>query len=258
MKAKLKKKSFIKLLNDPNIATLKSIKKIREYIFHSPQRKNLINQWLNSNCQDFTVYSHPDYQWDLVDCFLSVSELSIEHVLWYLIHHDYYQHHWQSYSYFDDWNGNGLTTMDLLAKGCLDVSFYNIVNHQTQALLEMAQSEGFITPKHIDDRQKLLQQQFDVVFSLQCVEHYDHPLTYIDELIQITKLNGLLCISVDGFNSSPEKSIGHFWEYYDKDEQKHSAVAMRELVKQYIVDNGFEWIRKACWNSNPLVFKKIK
>ncbi len=254
MKSDLKKRLIIKLLNDSSIENL-SLKQLNEYIFNSPQKASVTQQWSQSNCTDFTAYSNPDYQWDLVDCFLAVSESSTQHVLRYLQKNGY---NWQSLSYFDDWNGNGLTTIDLLAAGCQDISFFNDVSFQAQSLIDMAKDENFVSPKHVTTRQQLLENQYDVVLSLQCVEHFERPLDYVDELMKIVKVGGLLCLSVDGFSWTPNQSIGHFWTYFDKDNKPHTGRQIRPIVKKYLKDNGFELIPKACWNANPHVFKRIK
>ncbi len=254
MKADLKKRLIVDLLNDQSIQNL-SLKQLNQYIFNSPQKAAVTQQWAQSNCTDFTAYSNPDYQWDLVDCFLAVSESSTQHVLHYLQKNGYA---WESLSYFDDWNGNGLTSMDLLAAGCQDVSFFNDVAFQAQSLIQMAQNEKFVTPKHVQTRSELLENQYDVVLSLQCVEHFERPLDYIDELMKIVKSDGLLCLSVDGFGWTPNESIGHFWTYYDKNNLPYTGKEMRKIVKKYLKENGFEMIKGACWNANPNVFKRTR
>lgn len=251
MKKDLKLRTISRLLNDPSINTM-TLKAVKEYVFNSPQKAAVTQQWAQSNCTDFTAYSNPDYQWDLVDCYLSVSEGSIAHVLRYL---QLNGHDWQNLSYFDDWNGNGLTTLDLIASGCQDVSFYNNVTFQAQSLLSTCQSEGFITPKQDITRQN----QYDVVLSLQCVEHMTAPLDYVRELMQMTKVGGLLCMSVDGFSWTPDESIGHFWEYQTDDKTQFvKGPQMRKMVKEYLKNNGFDIIKGACWNANPNVFKRVK
>jgi len=250
MKKDLKLRTISRLLNDPSINTM-TLAGLKHYVYNSPQKAALTLQWAQSNCTDFSVYSHPDYQWDLADCYLQVSENSIGHVLRYLQKNGY---NWQELSYFDDWNGNGLTTLDLIAAGCQDVSFYNNVPFQAQSLLSTCQTEGFTTPKQDTTRQN----QYDVVLSLQCVEHMIAPLDYVREIMQMTKVGGLLCMSVDGFSWTPNMSIGHFWKYETGVKfQTVNGKTMRKIVKDYLKNNGFDIIKGACWNANPNVFKRI-
>lgn len=251
MNIKTLKNIVYEILKDEKILELNKIKDIAKYTEESPIRHTLLEQWNLSNCTDFNVYLNEDYQWDLVNCYTSISSDTIKRALRYLVLNE---KNWNNLSYFDDYNGNGLTTLLLQSKGIKDLSYYNNVDFQIKSLNNICDKFGFDKPYHDKDRLK----KYDVYFSLECIEHFKKPYEYIDEVIKYINDEGYLIITFNGFNWTPDLSIGHFDTYINDDGKSYSGKQIKKFLYKRLESHGFKLIKSACWNSNPQIFKKNK
>lgn len=236
------------LLNDDFVLN-KSQADIEKYTEFSHQKVNLLKRWVDSNYTDYGVYDDPDYQWDLVNCYLAISKQSVGKIVKYLSKN---VSNYQELSLFDDYNGNGLTTLLFQDFGFKDVSYYNSVDFQVDTLNSICDKYGFNKPKLDKERKNT----YDIYVGLECIEHFKKPSDYLNDIMPMVKSGGYLFITFNGFSWTPEKSIGHFWEYETETGEFVSGNKIRKLLYKQLKNNGFTKVDKACWNANPQLFIK--
>jgi len=247
----LTKQIIYYLLNDENVLD-KTLSGIEKYTLESSQKKNLLDRWNKSNFSDYSVYNDKDYQWDLVNCYLAVSRESILRSVKYLKDN---VNNYSELSVFDDYNGNGLTTLLLSSLGFNDISYYNSVDFQIEALNNICEKYSLNKPKLDINRSN----QYDVFIGLECIEHFKKPSDYLDSIMHMVKDGGYLFLTFNGFQWTPEFSIGHFYEYETVEGDLVNGTKIRKLLMKQLNDNGFKLVKKACWNANPQLFiKSIK
>lgn len=239
------------LLNDEKVLKM-SLDNIEKYTEDSEQRLYLLKKWNDSNFKDYSIYHDEKYQWECVNCFLAISKSSVNKIARFFKNSNI--ENWENLSFFDDYNGNGLTTIYLQEKyGIKNISFYNNVDFQVDSINNICEKYNFKKPKRDFTRKN----KYDVYIGLESVEHFKNPFDYLDEVMQMINKNGYLIMTFNGLSWTPDICPGHFWEYENKNGDLVSGKVVRKQLYKHLKENGFELIKRACWNQNPQIFKKI-
>jgi hypothetical protein len=233
------------------------------YFKTSSARQQALQQWsqsFRSGNPNWSIYDTEGYVDDCILCYLYPSQMSVYGTLKYL--REIYPDTWKDLAILDDYNGIGLTTLHLL-DNCNNVSFFNDVPKQIEGFQTLCEYFGHNMPKNDISRNKkdIPQIQYDVVFSLQVVEHYQNPIEdYLKSLVNTVKEGGLLVYMYD-FQNNGDKRIGHFdnHHYFHNGESK-TRIQINRLCKEFLNDNGFEFIEKFrnIFNHNPQIWRKIR
>lgn len=233
-----------------------------DYFKTSPQRLQALQQWaqtFRTDTPDWSVYDTEGYVDDCILCYLYPSEMSIYGTLKYL--KEIYPDTWRDLTMLDDYNGIGLTTLYLL-ENCNNVSFFNDVPKQIEGFQTLCEFFGHNIPKNDLSRiqnKNLEQVQYDVVFSLQVVEHYQNPVEdYLQNLINTVKVGGYL-VYMHGFTNGGDDRIGHFDNgLYFYEGQPKTRIQINRICKAFLDANGFEYVDKNFYNHNPQLWKKVR
>lgn len=209
--------------------------------------KILTDKWiesLNQNKPAWELYHSKEYVKDTILCYITLSKACITNTFKFFEVNNIPV---QNLSWFDDYNGLGFTTADILARGIKDVSFYNDVKEQQLVLEKLAKEFGYDMPKNDLERSG----KYDVVCSFEVIEHYKNPDEYIDKICSMVNEDGFLAVSW-----TTVMFLGHFYEYNINGKNVSGQNFGREISKR-IQNNGFVKIGKAI-NQKPYIFKKVK
>lgn len=203
---------------------------------------SLLEQWVNSNRTDFSIYPDERYNQAGLYCYHIMTKRSLHECMKYIMNNLLNAN---ELTFFDDYNGIGISTIYLMLQG-LNVSFMNDNDNQIDIFKRLCDLHGVKLPFNDRDRKK----KYDVVLSFEVAEHYQKPVSYINSLIDMVKPGGYLIISSS--MNYPE-APGHFLEYeiddINYDNKKASRFFNRKIKEKMTqVHRG--------WNGTPLFFKK--
>jgi len=260
----LKKSDFKKaaalLLNQPELET-----KSKAYIINEvclPKSAELIRIWNDGKQADYSFYDAPEYVYDLLVCYELVSKRSILGFMNYL--KDKKVSKYRELSIFEDYNGVGLSTVDLLLNGFTNVSFYNSDAKQLKYFKEMCKLHGVDSATRIVKRPS--GESYDVVISLETAEHFVEPIVYLEGLKQMMR-KGTYFVYGHCFRAKPASGAahsakdkilpddefpGHFSKYSYNGEQVSDA-KMAKIVRAWLKEN-FNLVFKG-FNGKPEIFK---
>ncbi len=195
-------------------------------------RERLLKQWQASldadggpTNPDFSVYHDPEYNYEGIHCFeksktCTGNMVKYFHQLkagnvykgWHIGLADprgvmYTGKSPSEMTVLDVYNGNGLTTAHLLANG-FNVESFNDCDPQIEYMQAACMD---LVGKKVKNHKTLPTAQFDIVVSLEVLEHYTDPLIHARDLVKLTAPGGYL-VESSGFNGSSE-NIGHFDTY---------------------------------------------
>ncbi len=253
--------SFIK--NDQKFQSLNGTQ-LLDYFKNSPDRLAALQQWavsFQNDPPDWAVYNTAGYVDEGILCYLYPSAQSVGGTLTWL--QKQYPDTWRDLKYFDDYNGVGLTTLLLLAN-CNNVAFFNDVPAQVQALYDLCNNFNYQIPYNDTtripvDENSPPQNKYDVVFSLQVVEHYKNPVEdYLTHLTKMVNDQGYL-VYMHGFANGGNDRTGHFDDgvyQYQGLPVKRRTVSKR--CKEFLNSQGFELIPEKFYNSNPTIYQKVR
>ena len=196
-------------------------------------RARLHKQWVDSlddaggpaSNPDYSVYHDPEYNFEGIHCF-EKSKMCTGNAIKYF-------HRLKAGNVFQGWhigladprgvmytgrspaemtaldvyNGNGLTTAHLVANG-FNVESFNDCVPQVDYMQAACQDLAGATVKN---HTTFPTGQYDIVVSLEVLEHYSDPLIHVHDLVKLTAPGGYL-VESSGFNGSSE-NIGHFDTY---------------------------------------------
>lgn len=217
----------------------------------TPGRAEMLAQWQASlgGDPDFSVYKHPKYNYEAIHCFekskcctagmimyfhglkpgnidsdgrmvdtreVKNSPAVIQHVIG---GYPYSGPAPSTMSVLDIYNGNGLTTVHLARNGFNVESFND--NPDQVAYMQVAAEYYGLPP--IKNHVTIPTRQYDVVVTLEVLEHYTDPLVHVADLLRLIAPGGYL-VESSGFNGS-EENIGHFDDYVI---EGHGKVPYRE------------------------------
>lgn len=187
--------------NDKIFLSLQNEEDCIKYI--RPDDASIGKKWNNSNYTDFSIYQDMEYFSQLFICYVYVSRGAIFNMLKFFKSKI---SNYKNLTYFDDYNGVGLTTLHLLQES-LNVEIFNDNSSQLNIFYEYCDQMKLKRPINIINKEN---KQYDVVLSFEVVEHYRTPINdYINPLIQMIKPNGYLVYTSGFHNVRP----GHFPDY---------------------------------------------
>lgn len=212
----------------------------------APVRARLLAQWQDSDRTDFSVYHDREYVLEAVHCY-EKTKLCTAGVHQYFagctdaryVIEPYTGGPASALSCIDVWNGIGLTTIDL-AQVFGTVEAVNSCDVQVEFMDLMCETYGM---SKIRAHEEIPFKMYDVVVSLECLEHYQEPLLHLEQLLEITRGGGYF-VESSGFNSGLN-DIGHYTSYTVNGKTgvspKSAKRACTEILKQRatLVYNGF-------------------
>jgi len=217
----------------------KNYKEIMDFCQLKSSKLNDI--WFNSNKTDYSVYEHNDYIYDMFICYGFYSSAAIRYMIKYFKENI---SNWKDLTYFDDYNGIGLTTLHLLNEE-LKSYYFNDNKIQLNTFKKLCESYKFDIPI-LDKNKKNI---YDVYISLEIIEHYKEPLKYLKEATNRIKDNGYL-IYTTTFNPL---FLGHHHEYII-DGKIYLPKKTNRIVNSYLREN-FELLFRG-FNGLPKIYKK--
>lgn len=194
----LKDKSYLNLTKD------ECKEKIKEKIIP------LFDRWYNSKCTDFSVYKDKDYIYELINCYYKLSRRCILDSINWLKRNEFNA---QDLKILDDYNGIGLTTIDLIKKGFNNVNYFNDNKRQIKVFKRLCKKEKIKMPYNDKNHKN----KYDIIIALELVEHYEKPFEYINKVIDLLNPGGYFIYSP----SFKYNAIGHFRFYYNKKNIRH-------------------------------------
>jgi 2-polyprenyl-3-methyl-5-hydroxy-6-metoxy-1,4-benzoquinol methylase len=204
------------------------------------RKARLLQEWQAN--EDFSVYDDEDYLWDALQCYEKVTTPAIQGIV-------KYDGLGNGRTLIDVWNGCSLSSIQAAQAG-FNVFVMNTSARQLELGRFLQQRMlGYELPVvELDTTMK-----FDVVCSFEALEHYKEPLPHLDELIRLTKDDGMLAIGT-GFND--ENNVGH----YKKHLVNGALVSNRQvprLLDKHLKGQGFEKVF-SYFNGRPRIWKKLK
>jgi 2-polyprenyl-3-methyl-5-hydroxy-6-metoxy-1,4-benzoquinol methylase len=224
----------------------------------TPGRAEMLAQWQASlgGEPNFGVYNHPKYNYEAIHCFEKSKNCTAGMIQYFhslkpgnidpvtgrmvdvreekgakvpdVIAHvpggfPYKKEPWYvapaELSVLDIYNGNGLTTVHLARNG-FNVESFNDCPEQVRYMQVAAEHYG-LPP--IKNHVTIPTRQYDVVVTLEVLEHYTDPLIHVADLLRLIAPGGYL-VESSGFNGA-EENIGHFEDYVI---EGHGKVPYRE------------------------------
>lgn len=178
MKSQLKSIKFSEcaaiLLEQPEVEKWSKVKIMDDLC--APAAAVLIKQWNESNHEDYSIYTGSDYLKDLLVCYNVVSKRSIQGFIKYA---KKFIPNYKDLAIYEDFNGCGLATADLVLNGFTNVVFHNPDKYQIQYTEKIFNLYGLQMPSNDLERKN----GYDVVISLETSEHYKEPMPYVKNLL---------------------------------------------------------------------------
>jgi hypothetical protein len=209
--------------------------------------RELGDRWINSGFTDFSMYQDPKYFTNLYLCWHYVSKGSLAGLKKFM---EQNEPSWKnSLTFFDDYNGLGITTLSLLEAGVNpnNVFYFNDNPDQVNLFKSFCAKAG-VQPPQLGARDK----HYDVYMSLEIIEHYEKPLDY---------LAGVLATQPKYFvltsNFSPKGNRiypGHFAQYTNS---KGEKVAPRKISREKtaMLKQDYEMVFHG-YNGKPVIWKR--
>lgn len=237
-------------------ASFKSYKELK--IKMKEVRARLHAQWLNSldstggpdGRPAYSVYFDPLYYYEAIHCFEKTKACTREMI-------KYFSNEIEKAPYngaapnelkvLDLYNGNGLTTVHLNLNG-FNAESFNDCPVQVQYMQEASK---ILLNKPVLNHVLAPKEQYDVVLSLEVMEHYSDPLEHVQQLVELVKPGGYL-VESSGFNGSSE-NIGHFDSYWAFGEKMLFMKARMICTK--VMRNYFEVVHCG-FNAAPRIWKR--
>lgn len=194
-----------------------------------------------ANCSK--LYNNSLYLGEMFSCWKHIThKVTVGSALKYLRENvkDY-----EKLSYFDDYNGVGLSTYYFKSKGLDNIEFFNDVEQQLEIFKWICQNQNIKMPVNNLKREG----QFDAVFSFEIAEHYKKPLEYIRGLDKMIKPNGLLFYA-SGFS---KVYAGHF-DTYDIN-GKELAIRQAGIEVGKFIKRRYDLVH-TCFNCKPFIYRK--
>ena len=203
----------------------------------------LDKEWIESGHSDFSIYQRKDYLYSVINCYYIDSRHSITKSLKFFKENNI---DISNFDIFDDYNGLGFTTLDLIEAGFGTVSYFNDVKHQTDAFEKILDFYDLEHP-YLDKNKT---GKYDVVYSLEIAEHNQEPDEYMDEIMKMVKPGGWLIL---GQTFNP-RWLGHFETYTVNGKTYKARKAGAENWRR-VIANGFDLVDIG-FNTKPFFFKK--
>ena len=202
----------------------------------------LDREWIESGFSDFSLYHRPDYLYSVINCYFIDSRNSIRKALKFFKENNI---DISELEVFDDYNGLGFTTLDLIESDFKNVSYFNDVDIQLEAFNKVLDFYNLEKPYLDKDKSG----KYDIVFSMEIAEHNQEPDEYMDEIMKMVKPGGWLILA-QTFNP---KWLGHFETYKVNGKIYKARKAGAENWRR-VIANGFDLVDIGF--NGPFFFRK--
>ena len=223
------------------------MKKYECYNAISEISTDIDNLWISSKFNALEFYNDEKYLYSTANCYLTSTQHSIKNGLKYFEENNI---DYKNMSWFDDYNGLGFTTLELIDNGVKNISFYNDCMNQVTAFNNLLNHYNFDLPKWCIDRNG----KYDIVCSFEIVEHEKEPIKYLDSIMDMVNDGGYLLFSHTFVGE--RIYFGHYPNYIIDGHNVTQHQAVRRVMK-YLRDNGFVQLKR-CFNQKPYIFKKVE
>jgi hypothetical protein len=211
-----------------------------------PCSDRLLKRWQDSEYKDFGIYEDADYYKELFICYQVVSKYSSAAIVgWLKKNHE----GWEDLSFFDDYNGYGLTTLNMMERGVKKIKFFNDVEWQVNNFRSLLYMSGI---QHVPTNDLGRKGKYDVVCSFEVAEHYEEPSVYLEKILSMVNPGGYYVQSTCYANMF----AGHFPFYKFGDQMIKNKSASRK-ANQFVRDSGFE-LKFVGYNGKPYIYKRIE
>lgn len=228
---------------DPSILNVKK-KDIRDKLLREDS-DGLIQRWKDSGMTDYGIYDDPRYLSELFICYDCATKGSIGG----LIRHLENKKDWQNLTIFEDYNGVGLGTTDLVLAGFKSVDYFNDVEWQAKMSDEVFEFYKIKKPNRLLKRP--IRKTYDIVLSLEVAEHILEPMPYLEHICRLVKPGGHLVYG--SCFAGRNIFVGHFSEYRI-DGQMVAGRKASKVTKDFI-KSQFDLVYKG-FNGKPEIFQK--
>jgi len=215
----------------------------KEVLVLLKERTDKLNKrWIDSKFTDFSIYKEHEYLCDVLVCWWFLSRNCVANMLSFFRKN---VSEYKSFSYFDDYNGVGASTVQVLKEG-LHCDFYNDNEEQKKSLERLC---DFYSPASRRVNNLSREGKYDVVMSFECAEHYKEPMRYVEEVMSMTR--EYLVIST-GFRKC---YTGHFEKYLIDGEEvsiRRTGMLINKRIKKDFI------LLHTGWNAKPRIFKRKK
>ncbi len=225
----------------------------REYL--DPHAQQALQFWQDSlefdDNGDFTVYDSLGYHKELFISYLYASRYSIANTFKFL---DSINVKYKDFAVFEDFPGMGLTTLDLIKRGIRNINVRQ-ANEEQLNFLKVILGKAILG----NDYNKIscynelsaTNTQYDIVFSLETLEHYREFMPYLRDITNLVK-NGGYFVLAKCF-SAKTMYTGHFNSYLDNGKILTHYQASK-MIREYLHNSGFELLFTG-YNAKPLVYQ---
>lgn len=227
----------------------------------APVAAKLIREWNESGQEDYSFYASDEYVRDLIICYDVVTKRSI---------HGFMQYAATQFEdptqlrIFEDYNGCGFATADLLLNDYKNVYYYNDDEKQLGYLKTTLETCKI---RRRPKRWRRRTGSFDVVISLETAEHFKEPFPYVKGLVDMLRPGGLFVyshcfvarpVSPRSLSKKDEMTedycfAGHFTNYL-LDGEVVSGQKMARKIAGFVREN-FTQVFKG-FNGKPTIFRK--
>lgn len=213
-----------------------------------PQTDSLLEDWKASLPDgDMSLYDDPRYLRELFVSYLFASRESIRVTCrWWEVTNE----PWRDFTVFEDFNGVGLTTLDLMSRGLKSITVRGANDTQWDACNSILGREGYLANRV---KEIPVGHKFDAVFSLEIIEHFRDFDEYMHSITDLVKPGGYLILA-KCFSKSAMYT-GHFNDYRDGDRVLTISQSIKKL-NHHLSHSGFELLHRG-YNSKPLIYRLL-
>lgn len=198
----------------------------------------LLEKWRDT--KNLELYQDPRYIQDLIQGYRLVSQHSSKNTVRFF---EQNVSNYRDLTYFDDYNGIGLTTLDFI-KYKLDINFFNDNLNQIEAMNKYMKQLNIPIP-YLDKKRE---RKYDVVCSFEIAEHMKKPVEYIEMIMEMSKK--WLSLST-GFSYTVW--FGHYDSYLFNGKEvsirKASVEVRKKIMEEFVLVKKF-------WNGRPSIYKR--
>lgn len=224
--------------NDKSYLSLSSSEIVNKLILINDRLKE---QWYKSNFTDFSIYQSSEYSMAGIYCYWSRSKGPMSDTIKWLKTIP----NCDNLKIFDDYNGVGISTLNLIQNGFNNVSYMNDNECQLNAFKRLLNHYNISEPYNDITRSG----KYDIVISYEIAEHFQNPEKYLNGLIDMLNPNGTLIIS---YSFNYPDAAGHFTEYMILGKNRCNKTSTRYVSK--LIKSRCELVRRG-WNGTPNYYK---
>lgn len=219
----------------------KTNKEVETYFWNKIQDLNQV--WLDSNRTDFSVYTHPDYMYEVILCFYPSTKMCICNYINWSKGKDINP---ETDTVFELYPGVGLTMLFLALEGYKNLEYYNDNQDQIDLTNKLFDLYGFPRPVNNPNwREK----KYDIMMGFEVIEHFKEPMDIMKDMLSSCKK---YYIEATGFKVN--HYTGHFDEYII-DGNKVSNMQVPPYMRKLLKEENFQRVFMG-YNAKPRIWIK--